>query len=162
MHELATRGPGRRDFCTFRARGRLYGLDVAHVGALSTPVEVMPVPQAPPIVRGLANVRSRIILVLDLRAALGAGPSEANGENRLVLLRPAVADDLGLLVEAGGDVAHIAPDRIEAVGRGTGAPNDTADGDSSALVAGVGMLDGELLLILDPRALVDAAAQAIG
>lgn len=162
MHELATRGPGRRDFCTFRARGRLYGLDVAHVSALSTPVEVTPIPQAPPIVRGLANVRSRIILVLDLRAALGAGPSEVTSENRLVLLRPSVADDLALLVEAGGDVAHVAPDRIEAVGRGPGAADDPVEGESSALIAGVGMLDGELLLILDPRALVDAAAQAIG
>jgi purine-binding chemotaxis protein CheW len=156
-----------RLFCTFRADERLYGIDVAQVREVSTHVAVTAVPQAPPIVRGLTNLRSRIFLVLDLRAALGLPPAECTPESRLVVLNARVVEHLGLLVDRGGEIIRVRPDRIESgpPAAERTAPDATAapSGDSrSTLVAGVCKLDNELMMIIDPVRLVEATQTALG
>jgi purine-binding chemotaxis protein CheW len=181
--ELAptTVNPGLRSFCTFRAQDRLYGLDVTNVREVSTQVTLTPVPQAPLLVRGLANLRSRIYLVLDLRPALGLPPVERTADSRLIVLHPRIAEGLGLFVERGGDIVHVAADQIEemtpAAGSGRGTPQPLPYGRGSdqplphgrgsdqpaevvtppaTVIVGVCKLDAELMMILDPARLVTA------
>src|SRR3954464_4532443 len=98
MHEPALRDVGTRSFCTFRADRRLYGIDVSSLREISTSVPITPVPPAPPAVCGLANLRSRVFLILDLRPLLGLPPTESTPDSRLLIFKPAVAQDTGLLV----------------------------------------------------------------
>ena len=52
MGELALAQESTRTFCTFRAQGRLYGMDVQHVREVSTQSTVTRIPQAPPLLNG--------------------------------------------------------------------------------------------------------------
>src|SRR5512139_4030332 len=87
-----------RSFCTFRAEGRLYGIDVAHLREVSTHVATTPVPHAPPVIRGLTNLRSRVYLVIDLRPLLGLPPADCTVDSRLVILKAEFGEDVGVLV----------------------------------------------------------------
>jgi len=149
MNEPALRESAVRSFCTFHADKRMYGIEVKHLREISTPLVITPVPPAPPIVRGLANLRSRILLILDLRALLGLPPIDCTDESRLIILKPAVADDIGLLVDRGGNIVAVPEDGIDHTEHGEG---------SKRLVSGVCKLMNELMMILDARQLADIVA----
>ena len=152
--------PVTRTFVTFRVQERLYGIEVSFVREVSTHVSVTPVPQAPAIVRGLTNLRSRIFLVLDLRAALGFPIAECTAESRLVVLQAGVAEHVGLLVDRGGEIVKVAQDQIEdAAIEVTGPAGGGANRPS--VVSGVCKLADELMLIIEPARLVEATERAI-
>ena len=147
-----------RSFCTFRTQDRLYGIDVTQVREVSTHVALTPVPQAPSIVRGLVNLRSRIYLVLDVRPALSLPPLGCTADTRLVVLHPRVAESLGLFVERGGDIVRVSADQIEAI------TQPAADNPATPAVPVVGVckLDTELMMIIDPAKLVGMLEQETG
>lgn len=162
MRELIKAVDGAvRTFCTFRAEGRLYGLDVSCVREVSTHVIFTPVPQAPPIVRGLTNLRSSILLVLDLRAALGLSATECTHDSRLLVLQPQVAENLGVLVEGGGEIVRAHPDQIELPDADTSGTAENSATERQTPVVGVCKLAEELLMIIDPARLVAATEKAI-
>ncbi|MFO0874221.1 MAG: chemotaxis protein CheW [Phycisphaerales bacterium] len=150
--------PGRAattSCCTFRLEQRLYGIVVAQVREISPLLAVTTVPQAPAAVCGLVNLRSRIHLILDPRPLLGLASVGSTAESRLLILKPDVAKDVGLLVERGGDIVHVPSDRIEVA---TGVADSPAHA-APHLVGGVCKLDAELMMILDPTQLVDAVSR---
>jgi purine-binding chemotaxis protein CheW len=149
MHEPALTDSASRSFCTFRADRRLYGIDVSSLREISTNIAITPVPPAPPPVRGLANLRSRILLILDLRPLLGLAPAECTSDSRLIILKPKVAEDIGLLVDRGGDILSVRQDQIETVESGWPSP-DASSGDwALPLVVGICKLERELMMIID-------------
>ena len=142
MRELVSH---TRSFCTFRLGPRLYGIDVAQVREVSPLLPMTPVPQAPPAVHGLFNLRSRIYLALDLRPLLTLPVVQSTPASRLLILRQEIGQDLGVLVEIGGDIVHAPADSIEA----SGASPDPNSQENSSLVAGACKLPGELMIVVD-------------
>ncbi|HVP10806.1 MAG TPA: chemotaxis protein CheW [Phycisphaerae bacterium] len=161
MSELAPIQPSIRTFFTFRAQGRLYGIDVEQIREVSTHVAVTPVLQAPPIVRGLTNLRSRIHLVLDLGPALGLPPPEAGEGSRLIVLKPGVAEDLGLFADCGGDIVPVRPEAIEEASSQEPDSTDAHVEGRASPVVGVCKLDAELMMIIDPARVINAMENAI-
>jgi purine-binding chemotaxis protein CheW len=87
----------------FEVGGRRYGLPAADVRELLRAVAILPLPQAPPAVEGIINLRGTIVPVLDLRQRfrLPARPLEhtdhfivAGAGDRTVALRVDRAVDL--------------------------------------------------------------------
>ena len=60
-----------RQYCTFYLRDLHFGLDVLKVQEIISYQEMTRVPLAPPVVRGLINLRGQIVTALDLRRRLG-------------------------------------------------------------------------------------------
>ena len=164
MRDMVIHDRAVRHFCTFRVEDRLYGFVLSEVREVSTGLAITPVPHAPPAVRGLANLRSRIYLVLDLRPILGYEPAEATPDSRLVILRPSVAESTAVLVDRGGDIVTARDSDIEpgaghaaALAAPAGAPADVP----AAVSAGVCKLENELMVILDPVAIASEIARQI-
>ncbi len=156
MNELAA-DISTRLFCSFRTQGRLYGIDATQVREVSTQVDCTAVPQAPPAIRGLTNLRSRIYLVVDVRPLLGLEPAECTAESRLIVVKPDVAEDLGILVEHGGDIIHVDVNQIEGAPAATAATGDDASGERALdVTAGVCKLESELMTIIDAARIVEA------
>jgi purine-binding chemotaxis protein CheW len=127
---------------------------------ISTSTAITPVPPAPPAVRGLANLRSRVFLILDLRPLLGLAPVECTPASRLIIFKSAVAEDTGLLVDRGGDILAVPQDRIEAIDPAStlsGRPDD----QPPPLVVGVCKLDNELLMVVDATRLAGTVARLL-
>ena len=129
-------------FCAVRADQQLYGIDVRSLREISTTMPITPVPPAVSAVRGLANLRSRILLVLDLRAILGLAPAPCTEDSRLIIFKPSVAEDTGLLVDSGGNILAVPEDRIEKVDEVPASQSVADDADAtSSPVAGVCKLE---------------------
>lgn len=86
-----------------------YGLPLAAVREVVNPAAMSSVPRAPAAVRGIMNLRGRVVTVVDLAAMLGvATPAPAQGASppgKVVLLDRG-RRDLGLLV---GEVDGVHP-----------------------------------------------------
>ena len=153
MNEPVRADIATRSFCTFRADRRLYGMDVQSLREVSTVMAITPVPPAVPAVRGLANLRSKILLVLDLRPLLGLDSAPCTEESRLIIFKPSVAEDTALLVDSGGNILAVRQDRIETSDAEASSLARAETGEAPDYIAGVCKLENELMMIIDAKRL---------
>lgn len=137
-------------FCSFRVGDRLCGIDVLHVREISTQVSSTLVPQAPAVIRGLVNLRSRIHLVADLRPVFALAPVECTADSRLIIFKDRLAEGLGALVDRVGDIVQVSPEQIE-----RSAVEAEESGAIAHAVYGVCKLENELMIIVDPVKLIE-------
>jgi purine-binding chemotaxis protein CheW len=128
-----------------RCGARLCALPIEHVVETMRPLPLEPVPGAPPFVRGAALVRGEVTPVVDLRTLLGG--DDGPPATRLVSLRVHPGRGAGLLVDGVLGVHHRAALSAETL------PPLLQDA-AATVVAELGRLDGELLMILRAGALI--------
>jgi chemotaxis signal transduction protein len=96
-----------------------------------------------------------------LRAALGLVTADCTPDSRLVVLQAGVAENLGLLVDCGGEIVRVPEDQIEETSLAVTDATKTTGNERSSPVVGVCKLENELMMIIDPSRLVAASEQAI-
>jgi purine-binding chemotaxis protein CheW len=127
---------------TFFLSGEEYGIDVRLVQEIIRVGEITQVPRAPGFIKGVINLRGRIIPVIDLKRKLGLGEvSEAARQSRIVVVK--VRDRLvGLLVDGASQVLKVPVASVEA------APEEVVEIDANYL-RGVAKLENRLIILID-------------
>src|SRR6516165_6858853 len=115
-------------YCTFFVAGHYFGLDVLKVQEVIRYQEMTRVPLAPPVVRGLINLRGQIVTALDLRRRLGLADRPADQPPVNVVVQ---TDDgaVSLLVDEIGDVLEVSEKAFEP-------PPETFRGAARELIQG--------------------------
>jgi purine-binding chemotaxis protein CheW len=75
------------DVVVFELAGQLFGLAASNVRELVRAVAVVPLPRAPAVVKGIINLRGRVVPVLDVRARFGLPPRDVEPPDHLVVAR---------------------------------------------------------------------------
>ncbi len=140
---------GRESYCTFDVGGHLFGIAVDAVREIVREQPVTHVPLAPRAVRGLVNLRGRIIAAVDLRRCLGMESAPPGGAGTMVVLRESQAD-VSFVVDEIRDVCDVGPETFEST-------PPTVKGIGRALIRGAHKLSGRLLLVLDIPKTLEAA-----
>jgi purine-binding chemotaxis protein CheW len=137
-------------YCTFYVDGHYFGLDVLKVQEIIRYQEMTRVPLAPPVVRGLINLRGQIVTAIDLRRRLELRERLAD---QLPLNVVVQTDDgaVSLLVDEIGDVLEVSEKLFER-------PPETLKGPARELIRGAYKLKDRLLLILDTERTVNVTA----
>jgi purine-binding chemotaxis protein CheW len=131
-----------------------YGVDVRQVQEIRRMSEITSVPRAPEFVRGVINLRGRILPVLDLKRKLGLGEVEAGRATRIVVVR--VGERLlGLLVDGASQVLKVAVSRIEP-------PPEEVLEKGGDYIRGVAKLDDRLIILVDLGRLLAHELRAAG
>lgn len=126
---------------TFFLAGEEYGVDVRLVQEIIRLTEITQVPRAPQFVKGVINLRGRIIPVIDLKRKLGLGDVEDGKQARIVVVK--VRERLmGLLVDGASQVLKVPLSVIEA------APEEVVEIDAS-YIRGVAKLEKRLIILVD-------------
>jgi purine-binding chemotaxis protein CheW len=130
-----------QQYCTFFVDGYFFGLDVHQVQEIIRYQEMTRVPLAPPVVRGLINLRGQIVTAIDLRRRLELHDRPADQLPVNVVVR---TEDgaVSLLVDEIGDVLEVSEKLFER-------PPETLQGIARELIRGAYKLKDRLLLILD-------------
>jgi len=104
-------------YLTFNLQAESYGIDVLKVREIIRLTTITSVPQMPPHIRGVINLRGKIIPVMDLRVRFEFA-SAANTEQTCIIvvqvkLPDGKATQMGLVVDGVEEVINIAENDIE-------------------------------------------------
>ncbi len=134
--------PTSHQYCTFYLGEQCFGLDVLRVQEIVRPQAITRVPLAPPMVRGLINLRGQIVTAIDLRRRLDL-PERAEGCEPVNVVVQTDDGAVSLLVDEIGDVLEVTEEQFER-------PPETLQGPARDLIQGAYKLPDRLLVILDP------------
>jgi purine-binding chemotaxis protein CheW len=101
-----------RQFCTFLLGGHYFGVDVLRVQEVIRHQEMTRVPLAPPVVRGLINLRGQIVTALDLRRRLDL-PDRPDDQPPVNVVVQTDDGTVSLLVDEIGDVLLVPEEAFE-------------------------------------------------
>jgi purine-binding chemotaxis protein CheW len=128
-----------------------YGLDIAKVFEIIRHQPITPVPRAPAFVKGVINLRGRIIPVVDLRDRFGMIDVEPTKETRIVVAESS-STRVGLIVDSVSEVLLLPIDAVETT------PGVAAGADAEYL-RGIAKLGNRLVLLLELDGLFAPADQ---
>jgi purine-binding chemotaxis protein CheW len=140
---------------TFFLAGEEYGVEVRQVQEIRRVTEITSVPRAPEFIRGVINLRGRILPVLDLRRRLALGEVAMDRAARIVVVR--IKERLlGLLVDGASQVLKVKVSQIEP-------PPEEVLQQGGDYIRGVAKLDDRLIILVDlERLLAHELAVASG
>ncbi|HEX4611546.1 MAG TPA: chemotaxis protein CheW [Urbifossiella sp.] len=99
---------GGSQFLTFRLADEEYGLEILRVQEIKGYSKVTPLPNTPPEVKGVMNLRGTVVPVLDLRTRLGL-PGVGYDRFTVVIVVTVGPKVAGLVVDAVSDVLDVGP-----------------------------------------------------
>ena len=104
-------------FLTFLLGSESYGIEVLSIREIIRMQQVTPVPKMPEHVRGVINLRGKVIPIIDLRVKLALPLTETTERTCVIVLdiQPEAGENtlLGIVVDAVEEVVNIDSDQIE-------------------------------------------------
>lgn len=143
-------------YLSITVAGTDYGLPILAVKEILQLDEITHVPGAPPSIRGVVNVRGRVVPVVDLAVKLGRSASVPSMRTCILVVETAAGTErltLGILADAVNEVVDLPLAEIEE------APAFGGDVRVEYLT-GVGKIGKRFLLLLDPDRVLCAADPA--
>jgi len=101
-----------RLLATFEVGGALFAMDAEGVQEVVRLGPLTPVSHSAGEVKGILNLRGKIVTILDLGQRLGLGAAARNGASRVFIVEHQ-GEFVGLLVDKAGDVVEIGHDGLE-------------------------------------------------
>ncbi|UAK26045.1 chemotaxis protein CheW [Sphingomonas nostoxanthinifaciens] len=138
-----------RQLITFQLGEQVLGIDIMAIREIRAWSPATPLPNVPPYVRGVVNLRGVVLPVLDLRHRIGWGATDPTSRHVIIVVR--AAEQLqGLIVDAVNDIVAINPDEIQPL-------PDIGDGGASFL-EGIVTVEDRMITVVSLDRLVDLAA----
>jgi purine-binding chemotaxis protein CheW len=132
---------------SLRCSSVIFALPIEAVREIVMVPQITPVPDVSPFIRGVINLRGRIVPVMDLALRLGFGRGPSHPDGRILVVEHN-REQLGLLADDASEVLRVAPESVSV-------PPELAGGGTGA-VRGVVRLADRILFVLDlERVLAD-------
>lgn len=134
-------------FLTFVIGNEVYGIEIKFVTEIIGIQLITEVPELPDYVRGIINLRGKIIPVLDVRLRFKREFKEYNDRTCIVVVDIKELS-VGLIVDSVAEVISIADNNIVE-------PPDSNTGFNNKYIKGIGKVGDEVKLLLDCNKLLN-------
>jgi len=141
LETTTTESTGSLQLVSFHLADEVYGIEITKVREIILMCDITQVPQTPHYVKGLINLRSTVIPVIDLRSRFGLSESELTSESRIMVVNVG-NKTVGIIVDGVDEVLRISSDQIAP------APPTVASVGNEYL-NGLVKLEEALLILLD-------------
>jgi purine-binding chemotaxis protein CheW len=132
-------------YLTFALAGEEYGLPVLKVREIIKILDITVVPQAPQHVKGVINLRGKVIPVVDLRLKFGFASQDYDERTCIIVIEVALQSSkvmMGVVVDAVSEVLTITSDEIEAT-------PEFGEHVNTEFMRGVAKIKGRVKFLLD-------------
>jgi purine-binding chemotaxis protein CheW len=129
-------------FLVFSVKSQEFGIQAIRVQEISGVLGITQVPNAPPYIEGILNLRGRLASVINFRKKFGLEVKENDEDTRIVMVELAGLP-IGILVDSVEEVMKIQTEKVQ------GLPHESTSSLSEEYMTGVAMLDDRLVMLLD-------------
>ena len=131
-------------FLTFMLGEETYGLPILQVQAINQLQPITHVPRMPEYIKGVINLRGKIVTVIDLRLKFGLPEREYNDRTCIIVVDlDQGAKVSGLVVDVVSEQLDIDAVNIE--------PPPAEGGIALEYLTGIGKAKGKVIMLLDPQ-----------
>ena len=142
-------------FLTFHIADEEFAIPIGHVIEIVGIQKITEVPDMPNFVKGVINLRGKVIPIIDLRRRFGLQPKTHDKHTRIIVIEINTMI-VGFVVDSVSEVLRIPASTVEP-------PPPVVAGLESEYISGVGKLEDRLLILLDlDRLLSRADIEALG
>ena len=144
-------------YMSFRLAEEDYGLPILTVREIIGMMSINRVPKAASYVRGVINLRGRVIPVVDLRRRFGLPPEEPTEQTVIIVVQRNDGTReliIGLIVDEVQEVLNIPGDQI------VPAPGLEENVNGGTFIRAIGKPEGKLVFLLEPEQIVSIEEQA--
>lgn len=129
-----------------------FGMEISYVESIVAMQAITPMPEVPSYIKGVINLRGKIIPVVDMRLKFKKIPAAYNDRTCIVIL---VMKDItvGLIVDEVNEVVRIGEKEIVP-------PPDSQLTGSHKYIKGIGKADGAVKLLIDCEKLFGSDGEA--
>lgn len=128
-------------YLTFRLGREEYGIAICHVVEIVGLQKITTVPDQPAFMKGVINLRGKIIPLMDGRIRFGLAP-EAYDERTCVIVTDVAGQITGLIVDRVNEVMEIPAAQVEPAAAANG-------GGSESYLSGLGKVGDSVKVLLD-------------
>jgi len=140
---------GELQLVVFSLGSEEFGVDITRVKEIIKVPEITKIPNSPPFIEGIINLRGQITPVMDLRKKLGIGQGEISDASRIIIIDLPVGN-VGVIVDSVSEVLRMNGKDVD--------PAPTLSSEvSSDYIKGVGKLENRLLILLDLSKIIDTS-----
>ncbi|MDY0261509.1 chemotaxis protein CheW [Syntrophotalea acetylenica] len=134
-------------YLTFSLADEVYAIDICYVTEIIGILKITKVPDMPSFIKGVINLRGKVIPVMDVRARFGL-PAREYDERTCVVVVNVVDNAMGLVVDRVNEVMDIPAEQVEP-------PPASKGSGRGKYVKGIGKVEDEVKILLDVECLVD-------
>ncbi|MBL7543084.1 MAG: purine-binding chemotaxis protein CheW [Bdellovibrionaceae bacterium] len=131
--------PGQ--YLTFKLKNEFYGVAIENVREINRVGEITPVPKTPQFIKGVMNLRGKIIPVVNLRERFGLN-SEAYTRDTCIIVIDTPQNQIGLIVDSVKEVMTLEDRHIEA-------SPALAGNKTTNFIVGLGKYDDKVIILVD-------------
>lgn len=131
----------------FLLNGNGYGIPILEISEIIGLMKVTPVPKTPNYIKGVINLRGKVIPVMDLRLKLGMQEKEADEETCIIIINISLENmnkQIGVLVDTVSEVFDIPLSEIEP-------PPNYESQTQGDVFDGVGKVKDKLVMLLNMK-----------
>ncbi len=118
-----------------------FGIEITQIHQILKPQEIFKVPNTPPFIEGLLNLRGRILTVFNLRKRFSL-PDKENDESTKIIIVAMEEFLLGFIVDSVTEIVRLSDEDIEP-------KPPSLQGLDRRFISGVGKVDDKVILMLD-------------
>lgn len=133
-------------FLTFTLGNEAYGIEIQFVTEIIGIQSITEVPEIPQYIKGIINLRGKIIPVMDVRLRFGKSPKDYNDRTCIIVV-DIMEMSIGLIVDSVSEVISIPDTEI--------VPPPELNKAGSRYIKGIGKVGNEVKLLLDCQKLLN-------
>lgn len=133
-------------YLTFKLADEYYGLEILRVREIIGMMTVTHVPGTPEFIRGIINLRGKVIPVMDLRRKFGLQDVEHTALTCIVVVEVSGVQ-IGAIVDEVSEVLNIAGKDIEE-------PPNFGNGVDTSFIIGIGKVKDRVMILLDTEKVI--------
>ncbi len=118
-----------------------YGIDILRVQEIIRFAELTRIPQSPPFIEGVLNLRGKVVPVMDLRTRFSLPKGERDRSTRIIVV-DVFNKVMGMIVDAVSEVLQIEEEQIAP-------PPPMGASIDSEYIRGMAKIDDRLMILLD-------------
>lgn len=141
-----------RQFVKFLVGNEVFGVDINQTREIIKLQEMLKVPNTPPYIEGLINLRGKVLTVFNLRKRLGFPESEFD-ENCKIIIVNYNDMDIGFTVDLVSEILRVPEESVETT-------PSSVSGVDNRFLSGVAKVNDKLILLLDLQSVLTPDEEA--